>query len=79
MALPDTALHLVPASTPPAAPSKAALLAAHAATQEALHAEIARLTALAAQHALAMQWLQRAEDDVVALVMAQATGKDGTP
>ena len=45
------------------------------ATQAALLAEIARLTELTTRHALAMQWLQRVPDDVLALLMEQI-GKD---
>lgn len=66
---PDTALHLVPAPTPPAAPTRTALLAACLETQAALRTEIARLTELAARHALAIEWLQKAPDDVLGLVV----------
>ena len=51
--------------------TKVALLAAHAATQDALLMEIARLTELTQRHALAIAWLQRVPDDVLALLVAQ--------
>lgn len=71
--MPDPALpvRLLTALAPAAPPTtKAALVAACDATQTALHAEIARLTELAARHALAVQWLQKVPDDVLALIVA---------
>ena len=70
-------LYLVDALAVPEPRTKAALLAAHTATQEALHAEIARLTELAARHALAIQWLQRVPDDVLALLVAKLEKENG--
>ena len=72
-------LRLVDALTSPEPRTKAALLATHTATQEALHAEIARLTELAARHALAIAWLQRVPDDVLALLVEQMGSEGETP